>query len=74
MPRQTPKTGTPVEAQCRTISMQTPASSGVPGPGERRTPSKPSWACAVDTSSLRSTSHSAPSWYRYWTRLKTKLS
>ena len=46
-PRQTPKTGTPVSAQCRTISTQTPASSGVPGPGESSTPSKPSAACAA---------------------------
>lgn len=62
IPRQTPNTGTPVLAQCRTISTQTPASSGVPGPGDSRTPSKPSWAWARETSSLRTTSHSAPSW------------
>jgi len=61
-PRQTPKTGTAVSAQCRTMSTHTPASSGVPGPGESSTPSKPSPACAGETSSLRSTSHSAPSW------------
>ena len=39
-PRQTPKIGT-LPPWSRTTSTQTPASSGVPGPGERRIPSKP---------------------------------
>lgn len=45
----------------------------MPGPGESSTPSKAS-ASSGRTASFRRTSHSAPNWYRYWTKLNTKLS
>ncbi len=38
-PRQTPNSGSPSFAQWCTISTHTPASSGVPGPGDSSTPS-----------------------------------
>ena len=44
-----------------------------PGPGEISTPSYLLASSAV-TSSLRTTVHSAPSWPRYCTKLKTKES
>jgi hypothetical protein len=65
--------GTPSSSQVPTISTLTPASSGVPGPGDSSTPSKPRASPGV-TSSLRRTTVSAPSWPRYCTRLNTKLS
>ena len=55
------------------MSILTPAFSGVPGPGEIRTPSYLLASSAV-TSSFRTTVHSAPSWPRYCTKLKTKES
>jgi hypothetical protein len=52
-----------------------PARVGSPGPGESRIPAAPKVpTSATEISSLRRTSQSAPSWPRYWTRLKTNES
>src|SRR4051812_10085558 len=69
-PRQTPSTGRRASAA---MSRQTPVSSGRPGPGLRRTPSKA--ATSVRAVSVRSrTTQSAPSSRRYATIVWTKLS
>jgi hypothetical protein len=59
----------------RTTSSEIPASFGVHGPGEITMPAGARAAtCARVSSSLRTTSTSAPSACRYCTRLKVKLS
>jgi hypothetical protein len=69
-PRQTPSTGSPASAAARTIGTVTPASTGVPGPGDSSTPATSrSASSAVVTASLRRTTQGTPSWPRYWTRL-----
>ena len=79
-PRHTPSRGGLLAAHACTKGMDAPARSGVPGPGDRSTPSKSSAALAMSASvakrasSLRQTCASTPSWPRYWTRLNTKLS
>ena len=73
-PRHTPKIGIS-PASSRSTSSDTPASSGVPGPGEimmcdgfsARMP-------ATSSASLRTTFTCCPSSPRYCTRLKVKLS
>ena len=55
------------------MATDTPASCGVPGPGEMSTPSYAAASCVL-TASLRTTSQVAPSWVRYPTMVKTKLS
>ena len=72
-PRHTPSIGWARSPQASIIAMLTPASSGVPGPGDTRTPSK-SAPSAAETASLRTTSQSAPSCWRYPTMVNTKLS
>ena len=54
----------------RIASTEMPASSGVHGPGETTTRSEPrSSSSSTSRASLRTTSSSAPSSPRYWTRL-----
>ena len=56
-------------------SSEMPASFGCPGPGEISTPS--GWRSAIAstvTASLRTTSSSAPSEPRYWTRFQVNES
>ena len=69
-PRHTPSTGTPASAKVRIASTDTPASAGVHGPGDTTTLSgaRPTRS-VVAAASLRTTSTSAPSSPRYWTRL-----
>ena len=66
----TPRTGVPASAKRRIASTDTPASAGVHGPGDTitRAGSRASSSSTV-SASLRTTSISAPSSPRYWTRL-----
>ena len=81
IPRHTPRSGMPRSAATRIVSIETPASSGSPGPGEMTIPRR----CASGSSamvstpsrsmaSLRMTRTSAPAACSAWTRLKVKLS
>ena len=63
-PRQTPKSGIFLSAQYLTNSTLIPAASGVPGPGEIKTPSYLAASLTL-IASLRTTVHSAPSCCRY---------
>ena len=63
-PKQTPNSGFCFSIAAFTISIQAPASSGVPGPGESNTPSKPFIDSAL-TSSFLFTTTSAPSCCKY---------
>ena len=59
-----------VTAAARTIGTVTPASAGVPGPGDSNTPATSrSASSSTVTASLRRTTQRTPSWPRYWTRL-----
>ena len=68
-PRQTPRTGA-LPAKRRIISIDTPACSGVPGPGEITTASGASRSASSGVmASLRKTLTSRPSDAIIWTRL-----
>ncbi len=69
-PRQTPSTGIPSSANRRLASIETPASTGRQGPGEITTRSgRDRSSSSTVATSFRTTSGSAPSSPRYWTRL-----
>ena len=73
-PRHTPSIGT-LPAKARTASSETPASSGVHGPGEMTMRSgRMSRRPAAPASSLRTTLTSAPSSPRYCTRFQVNES
>jgi hypothetical protein len=81
MPRHTPSSGMCRSAATLTASIETPASSGSPGPGEMTIPRRsapPSSArastSARDTASLRTTRTSAPAAWRACTRLNVNES
>ena len=69
-PRQTPSVGTPASGKRRIASTEMPASSGVHGAGrdDDAVVAAPS-SSSTRRASLRTTSTSAPSSPRYWTRL-----
>ena len=68
-PRQTPRIGTAPESFSSTSS-DTPAWSGVQGPGEMTMRAGPSAAISATVSaSLRTTFTSCPNSPKYWTRL-----
>ncbi len=69
-PRQTPSVGTPASGNARAASIEIPASAGVHGPGEITRRSAPrSSSSATSALSFLTTSTSAPSSPRNWTRL-----
>jgi hypothetical protein len=81
IPRQTPSSGNRRSAATPIDPIETPASSGVPGPGEMTIPRRSaSGSSAIASSapisiaSFRTTTTSAPAAWRAWTRLKVKLS
>ncbi len=69
-PRHTPSVGMPASGKRRMASTEMPASFGVHGPGETTMRSGAfSNRASTEAASLRTTSSSAPSSPRYWTRL-----
>ena len=81
MPRQTPSSGIPRSAATLIVSTETPALSGLPGPGETTMPrrSAASSSARASTSSrviasLRTTRTSAPAASSAWTRLNVNES